>query len=108
MTVADVTVAAAELPTRTLSTPELQRGDLVHDHGMLLLIDGDPILSQSHRGSRTYYYPALVLNRAQVPDHRVPFSWTGYRRYGVAWPDGEHRWTVQGNQRAHWSVTRWL
>lgn len=95
---ADTGGMTTHAPYLPVFTPELQRGDIVHAHGMHCLLDGDPILSKSHAGANTYYYPALVLNRADVSDAEVPhaFTWTGE----------EHRWTIQGNGLACWSVTR--
>lgn len=86
--------------TLCLTTPELRRGDVVHTHGMLCLIDSDPILSVSHPGNQTFYVLALVLNRVDVPATHVPMSFT------TCTLREEHRWTIQGNEHARWMVTR--
>lgn len=92
--------------TITLTTPELRQGDVVHCHGMLCLIDIEPHLSKGHAGGQTYHTAALVLNREDVPGDYVPYGWTvrGHERDDTG--ARMHRWTIQGNELAHWCVTR--
>ena len=90
------------------TTPELVKGDIVQCHGMRVLIDGEPVKSRSHPGDSTYYYTGLVLNRDEVPNAAVPVGWTAdWKRNARHEPlphNGEHRWTIQGNELARWSV----
>jgi hypothetical protein len=94
-------------------TSELRVGDVVNCHGLRCLIDGEISISQSHPVSPvgdgyTRYTVALVLNRDEVPSSVVPIGWTAdWKRDGKyeAKPhDGEHRWTIQGNDFARWTV----
>jgi len=84
---------------RNVSTPELSEGDVVNCHGLRCLIDRPLTLSLSHPGGQTYYVRALVLNRDEVPNAVVPIFWTERDC-----EDGEHRWTIQGSERARWFV----
>lgn len=97
----------------TKRTSELRTGDIVNCHGLRCLIDGEINISQSHPASPvgdgcTRYTVALVLNRDEVPSTRVPVGWTAdWKRdaRGETLPhDGEHRWTIQGNDFATWAV----
>lgn len=94
----------------TLSTPELRPGDVVHVHGMRCLIDRDILPSKRHAGNTTFYTDTLVLNRDDVPTRVVPMSFTSTAdrpaRGMPAEPAGTHRWTIQGNELARWSVDR--
>lgn len=100
--------------TITVKTSELRDGDIVLTHGMRCLIDRPLQISNSHPvardGSRCRWTQALVLNREEVPGHVVPVSWTAdwdRNRRGDDLPhDGEHRWTIQGNDLASWYVER--
>jgi len=95
-------------------TSELRSGDIVNCHGMRCLIDGEIMISKSHADSpgvgdgKTRWTKALVLNRDEVPNSLVPFGWTAdWKREGKYEPlphDGQHRWTIQGNDRARWHV----
>ena len=97
-------------------TSELQQGDIVNCHGLRCLIDRPVEISQSHPDrpgvgdGKTRYVQALVLNRDDVPNEVVPVGWTAdWKRNGKYEPrphDGEHRWTIQGNDLARWSVER--
>lgn len=91
-----------------LNTSELRQGDIVHSHGMRLLIDGE--LHTDQRERLVYWTQALVTNRNEVPNEVVPFGWTAdWKRtgWGEARPhNGEHRWTIQGNDLARWYVER--
>ncbi len=87
----------------SLTVRELSIGDVVTAHGMRLLIDREP--AQSSTRDDVFYTSALVLNREEVPPTVVPYSFTaqstGYPDYA---PTGEHRWTLQGNGLAFWTV----
>ena len=82
---------------RTAQIHELAPGDIVNCHGMRCLVEEPMKLSTTHAGGRTYYTDARVLNRAEVPAHRVPLSFT-------ARADGVHRWVIQSNDLARWAV----
>jgi hypothetical protein len=76
---------------------------------MRCLIDGDIKTSRNHPDTigvgdgKTRYTQALVLNRDDVPGWAVPIGWTyNWDRNGE--PNGEHRWTIQGNDNATWFV----
>lgn len=93
----------------TLNTTELREGMIVNAHGLRCLLDTAPQLSRAHAGGQTYWCRALVLNRDEVSNDSVPYGWTR-PRLDNGYPDdaaiarGEHRWTIQGNQLAHWAV----
>lgn len=98
---------------RTVKTSELKQGDVVNCHGLRCLIDGDIIVSRSHPngrdGSQCRYTVALVLNRNQVPGDVVPRSWTADWKRDASKDEpkphvGQHRWAIQGNDLALWSV----
>jgi hypothetical protein len=95
---------------RTVKTSELSMGDLVLCHGMLCLID-QPIESKDYpamgtaAGPKVYWTRALVTNVAELSDQWL----VGVTREYEPWPNrhvptGEHRWTIQGNDLATWSV----
>lgn len=96
--------------TLTLSTSELREGDVVICHGLRCLIDRPLEVSTAHPGYETRWTQALVLNRDEVPNEIVPVHWTSDWKRNArdeARPhDGEHRWTIQGNDLARWSVER--
>jgi hypothetical protein len=81
--------------TWRLKSSELRRGDIVHCHGMNVLLDGTPTQYSGAQGLPAYRYRGLVLNRAEVSEEDVPRAYT---------PDD--RWTIQGNDVARWIVTR--
>ena len=100
----------------TKVTSELREGDVVNCHGMRCLIDRPIEISRSHPhregvgDGKTRYTQALVLNREDVPTAVVPIGWTAdwkrNARYEQQPHDGEHRWTIQGNDLARWHVER--
>jgi len=108
--------------TVILRTSELREGDIVLEHGMRLLIDQPIEVSKNHPevlprwegedvgDGHTRWTRALLLNRDEVPYDLVPFSWTAdwkrNTRYDGVPHDGQHRWVVQGNDRASWRVER--
>jgi hypothetical protein len=99
---------------RTLKSSELREGMIVNCHGMRCLID-QPIHSREVREygqTHVFWTAARVLNRAEVSNAAVPYSFT---RPAAQWIDGQgwtvpehtdadHRWTIQGNDNARWSV----
>jgi hypothetical protein len=90
---------------RTVTTPELRTGDIVNCHGLRCLIDGEIKVSLTHPDDRgtVHYTRALVLNRDEVSPSIVPLGYTtADKSRGDA--DGEHRWTIQGNDLARWNV----
>lgn len=96
-------------PLESVHPGQLEIGDIVHAHGMVLLVDRAPTLSTAHAGGRTFYTDALVTNRDEVSGDVVPYGFTertpeGDRRRGIR-PEHrvtrpEHRWTLQGNDGA--------
>lgn len=106
------TTTCSDLPTTTVSlvTGDLVVGDIVLAHGLRCLVTDAPTLSRSHPGERTFFTSALVLNRDDVDADQVPFSFTSTESYpsrGMApRPAGEHRWTIQGNDLALFTVER--
>lgn len=91
-----------------LSTDQIKRDDIVHTHGMRVLMDTDPVTSRDHAGplsGRTCYaWVGLVLNPDDVPEDYIPRSWL--YTDGIGQPRTEPRWNVQGNELAFWSVER--
>jgi hypothetical protein len=98
---------------RYVKTSELAAGDIVNCHGLRCLIDGEILISRSHADregvgdGKTRYTVALVLNRDEVRTTVVPHSWTADWKRNVREPlphDGQHRWTIQGNDHVTWAV----
>jgi len=98
-------------------TSQLRKGDIVLDHGMQLLLDREVCVSTAHPESpgvgdgKTRFVQALVLNRDDEATSVVPRGWTAdwdrSASANAARPHrGEHRWTIQGNDRALWYVQR--
>ncbi len=97
----------------TRKSSELRHGDIVMCHGMLCLIDRE-IKSRAYDPpqygcDRVYWTDALVLNRDEISHDSVPFGFTRPRLSNgytdeEAVARGEHRWGVQGNDNARWSV----
>jgi hypothetical protein len=85
--------------TKVVNTHELRRGDIVSAHGALVLIDQEIQTSRTHRATARsgacLYTSALVLYRSD--SCAIPKSWT-------LQPDGTHRWSIQGNKLARWTV----
>jgi hypothetical protein len=99
--------------TLTLKTSDLREGDVVICHGMRCLIDRPLELSKGHPSGYggVRYTQALVLNRDDVPSSIVPLSWTADWKRNASRIDSiphenQHRWTIQGNDLAHWPVER--
>lgn len=96
----------------SVKTSEIQVGDVVLTHGMRCLVDSPLEISKCHGvgrdGSHCRYVKALVLNRDDEATNAVPRSWTAdwkrNGRYDALPHDGEHRWTIQGNDLASWYV----
>lgn len=89
---------------RTVKSSELQPGDIVNCHGMRCLIDQEIKTYNGSGGRLVYNTRALVLNRDDVPGSVVPIGWTATDGNGQENPNGEHRWTIQGNDGAYWAV----
>jgi hypothetical protein len=85
-----------------LDTTQIQRGDIVHAHGMRVLMDVEPIVMEKNPSGRTCYaWVGLVLNPEEATeDARIPRSWL------YTDGTGEPRWNVQGNDLATWLVER--
>lgn len=100
-------IFAKEVHPETLTVPvrEMRLGDLVEAHGMVCLVDGPLTLSRSHEEASprnpggVWYIDARVINRTEVPNQDVPYSFTER-------PDGVHRWNLQGNDWAQFRVIR--
>ena len=84
-----------------LKTSELCTGMVVNCHGMRCLIDRAVEARPDHHVSRpddmVRSTDTLVLNREDVSDEAVPYAFT--ERGGK-----QHRWRIQGNDLARWSV----
>lgn len=80
-----------------VKSSDLRIGDVVYEHNMVLRL-----VSGGESSHRTQYGPVfsfrgVVLNPERVrADKIVPWSWL------IDNPDGEPRWTVQGNDRVSW------
>ncbi|MER6086520.1 hypothetical protein [Streptomyces bluensis] len=101
----------------TLDTSELRSGDVVHTHGMLVLLRGEPKkydgLNSGERRT-VYCWDGLVTNLDEVKAAKfVPIGWLypdvwgkGEKGgWGKDW-DAEPRWVIQGNNLARWHVER--
>lgn len=82
-------------------TSGLNVGDIVHVHGMEVLLDREPIeFNSGHGPARSF--SGRVLNEWDLDD---PFLLRHIHYWGST---GEYqdvpRWTVQGNDRASWAV----
>ena len=92
--------------TKTLTTPELQDGMLVLTHGMRVRITGKTqCLPGIHEDAdpSAYWFAGTVENMDEVKAAKsVPLSFL------LVWEGGkvvrEDSWTIQGNERATWSV----
>lgn len=76
------------IQTKTVPTPELRTGDVVHSHGMRLEVGR---VTERHGVWST---SARIINLDEVRTRgQVPAEWlkTG-------------RWIIQGNRRAFWTV----
>ena len=99
-----------------LNTTELRGGDIVHTHGMRVLLDADPLIRPKSdcRGSTwdVYAWPGTVLNKDEVtagsPPH-IPAAFLRTEKYDPArgWvTDRDDYWSIQGNELAYWEVER--
>lgn len=89
-----------------LDTTQIQRGDVVHVHGMRVLMDVDPIITEPAGRvveRRCYAWVGLVLDPEEVAD-TIPRSWL--YRDGIGQTRQEPRWNVQGNDLARWNIER--
>ncbi|MGW0087866.1 hypothetical protein ACWDWS_02485 [Streptomyces sp. NPDC003328] len=100
-----------------VDTSELRPGDILTEHGMRVLLRGEPNTFPSYNSGeeRTVYaWAGLVLNPEDVKaEGFIPYGWL----FPDVWGKGEHggwgkdfdaepTWTVQGNNLAHWSIER--
>lgn len=104
----------ANTPTLlNLDTSELREGDVIHSHGMVCLIDG-PILSRTDSQGTVYWTNALVTNAAELDADDYTEGWLlartvvyqPYPNRHLPVEPSEHRWSIQGNTLARWSVER--
>lgn len=93
--------------TATLTTDQLRQGDVVHTHGMRVLLDR-PVENYEDRASTVYRAPGLVQNWAEFRGDSLIWGFLHDSEWaeGVGWRRVfTGRWTVQGNKLAHWTVT---
>ncbi|MDP9870386.1 MULTISPECIES: hypothetical protein [Streptosporangium] len=92
----------------TLSTPELQAGDVVLTYGMRVRLSPEPRIYQN-RGT-VYAWNGTVENLDEVKaDGFVPMSFLseGHWVDGKGWVyEVTGRWVIQGNDLATWAVMR--
>lgn len=98
-----------------VNTLELQLGDIVHTHGMRVLLDIEPRewteTNKHHpaRGKQVRAYRGRVINLDDViAEGFIPASWLYERtQHGIV-PDEPRNdcWTIQGNAFASWYVER--
>jgi hypothetical protein len=105
-------------PPETLErvpTPQLRLGDIVLSYGMRILLDTPAKIWHSSHGCDhgpdimthekcrlAYSWLGTVTNPSEVEaGGSVPLGWMHYDTY-----PGEHRWNVQGNDLATWTVER--
>ncbi len=94
-------------------TTPLAEGDIVLNHGMRILIDGQATVTQlgTGRAGEVYRWPGLVLNADELCDKDSP-SYDPYiakHSRGIWWEDQVPRprkddWPIQGNYLATWVV----
>ena len=86
----------------TMPVRQMRVGDIVHDHGMRCLVVAEPTRSTSHptHAGGCYFTSAVVVNRDDVPNDHVPYSFTPRDDAGQA------RWSLQGNDLATYVVER--
>lgn len=101
----------------TVVTSELRHGDVVHCHGMRCLVDGPINRRENHRPQygpgdwAVHWTKALVLNPEEVTDSllrsfiRPDNVWSKEERQWIV-PEGDPRWSIQGNDNARWYVER--
>lgn len=95
-----------DAPRLTLNTTQLALGDVVHVHGMRILLDTAPNI-YTDRDSTVYAWIGTVQNVEEVrADRIVPISWLRFDGIGQEYPEGVYRWNVQGNDFARWNVER--
>ncbi len=106
------------MSTEIITTHEIAVGDVIHQHGMVLLVDQQPRQTRhpvrEDGSAPTLATDALILNwdellAAAAGSDTVAFlvglvrgQWTHNDRNGIA-HDGKPRWTIQGNGWARWA-----
>ncbi|MFI8977241.1 hypothetical protein ACIGO9_30460 [Nocardia asteroides] len=102
------TALTVPVATERVSTDKLRVGDVVHDEGMVLVIDL-PITRQQ-AGRVSFATSALISNwdelvdqaRRDVADRILNSAAVFITRRATDGPDGSHRWTIQGNDLETW------
>lgn len=99
--------------TETISTDHLRQGDVVHHHGMRLVIDVaiDTFPAPGPAPETVYYSPALISNwdeieaQAAIDDAEDICNGSAQfiRAHADTDADGNRRWTIQGNRLALWT-----
>jgi hypothetical protein len=92
-----------------LNTTELREGQVVHNSGMRILIDGPARIYEGDH--EVYAWPGLVLNADEICRREGPAynSYIACHLRGTWREDAGRepdRWTVQGNDLACWWVER--
>ena len=93
----------------SVSTDKLALGDILHNHGMRILLDTEP-QSYEDRGCTVYAWPGLVLNAQDLaPGGSLEDRFIWRHLHDDVWEDGigwvrvfTGRWTIQGNHLATW------
>lgn len=82
---------------KQVKSSELRQGDVVFTHGLRVQLATEPKCSEGQFGP-VYSSIGIVLNVPELLD-----SDPGIVRY-LTKGDGQHLWTIQGNDNAAWSV----
>lgn len=123
-------LASGDLTEARVTTPQIRVGDVVTEHGMLVLIEGP---ARVFHGQCDYDHDSLPDIQdgplpALTPACHIGYAWPGrvlnlteVRAAGVVPPSvlydterssngpghgREDSWTIQGNDRASWTVAR--
>jgi hypothetical protein len=88
-----------------LNTTQLQRDDIVHVHGLRVLMDVEVHVFDNPAGVKCHSWLGLVLNPEDAGGPSVPLGWLYHHGPGGQ-PSTEPRWNVQGNELAFWHVER--
>lgn len=93
-----------------IPTSELQLRDIVHEHGMRVLLDTEPLVSSGNNGRTVWAWVGTVQNPDEaVAKFGIPRSFLSDSYYveGYGWVTAQNnRWNVQGNDLAMWTVER--
>lgn len=93
---------------QTLDTTQLRKGDIVHTHGMRVLLVSDADVYPNGKHGETARFDGRVLNLAEVKEQGlVPASFLRTEKWEGGWVvDRDDVWVIQGNELATWSVER--